>query len=383
MDQFAAQRQYYPVLERCAFLNSAQNGLIPTYAADAMTRYIQRRHYYALDVISMTAQWTDADGMRQKIADMLHASADEIVFGINSSELFNLFSNGIDLQPGDNVVTYDCAYFAMTYTWFNKQSEGVEVRIARNHNGVIDPEELMALCDERTKALTVCHVDFESGYRHDLEQLGTFCRKRGIRFAVDATQSCGAMCIDVKKMKIDFLSTSTYKWLQCLLGLGFAYISRDLLPHLRQSIMGWVGTKDKLNNDPMILDLTDEARRFECGGISFCALEGLKTTVDNYLRLGPQAIEQQILSLADYIYERASRLKECAVADPFPPERRSGIVAVSYPKRFGINRDFLMAHGINAMPQGDSRCRLSVHYYNNHSDIDRFFDLLEELEKTR
>lgn len=383
MNKFDSQRQYYPVLENTTFLNSAQNGLIPSYADEAMEGYIHSRYLHGLDVISMTAMWTDADDLRVQIARMLNCRSNEILFGVNSSELFNLFSNGIELHPGDNVVTYDCAYFSMTYTWFNKRQDGVETRIARGKNGAVSAEELIALCDEHTRALTVCHVDFGTGYRHDLERLGTFCRENHIWFAVDATQSCGAMNIDVEKMKIDFLTTSTYKWLQCLLGLGFAYISGRLLPHLRQSMMGWVGTVDKLNNDPMVLNLSTDARRFECGGVSFCAMEGLKKTVDNYLQLGGQEIQDYLLSLTDYIYQRAAHLKRCHILGDFLPEHRSSIATVVYPESFGISRDFLHSKHINAMPQGAGRCRLSPHYYNNRQDIDRFFDLLEELEMTK
>lgn len=383
MNKFESQRMYYPVLGYNTFLNSAQNGLIPSYAAEAMSQYIQHRHVFALDVIAMTAMWTDADDLRVKIARMLHCKPGEILFGVNSSELFNIFSNGIELHPGDNVVTYDCAYFAMTYTWFNKKQDGIETRIAHERNGAVSAEDLMVLCDEHTRALTVCHVDFESGYRHDLKKLGRFCRERDIWFGVDATQSCGAMNIDVEEMQIDFLTTSTYKWLQCLLGLGFAYIGSRLLPQLKQSVIGWVGTVDKLHNDPMVLELTQDARRFECGGLNFCAMEGLKTTVDAYQRLGKQDVEDYILSLANYAYERAAQLKECRILGDFSPEHRSGIVTIVYPERFCITRAFLQSRNINAMPQGPGRCRLSIHYYNNKGDIDVFFDLLEELERER
>jgi len=380
MDKFQQQRQYYPVLGWNTFINTAQNGLIPTYAAQAMTQYIERRHINALDVIAMTAQWDDADLMREQIGQVLNCKPREVVLGVNASELFNIFANGIGLKAGDNVVTYDCAYYSMNYIWFNKQSEGVEVRVAKSHDGRVDAEDLMALCDENTKALTVCHVDFGSGYRHDLEKLGTFCREHGIWFGVDATQACGAMNIDVQKMKVDFLATSTYKWLQCLLGLGFAYISENMLDHLSQCIMGWVGTKDKLHNDTMVMDMTTDARRFECGGLNFCAMEGLKKTLATYLRLGKQDVEDYILSLSAYAYERAAALKKCRVMGDMPVEHRSGIVTIQYPESFGICREFLQSRNINAMPRGNAACRISLHYYNNRDDVDRFFDLLEELE---
>lgn len=381
MNKFEEQRQYYPVLGYNTFLNSAQNGLIPTYASQAMTQYIEKRHVNALDVISMTQQWTDADDLRVMVADILNCRSRNILFGSSNSELFNLFSNGIKLEPGDNVVTYDCAYFTMTYTWFNKEeTNGIEARIAESHDGLVTADDLVALCDERTKAMTICYVDFETGYRHDVAKLGEFCRKNGILLAVDATQAAGAMNIDVEAEKIDFLTSSTYKWMQCLLGLGFCYISDELLKTLNQSVMGWVGTVDKLNNDPMKLELCDEARKFETGGLSFVAMEGLKKTAANYLRLGKEDVEEYILSLVDYAYERASKLKTCRIVGDFPRKNRSGIVSVEYPEKFGINRAFLQRRNINAMPQGDKRTRLSIHYYNNKYDIDRFFDMLEEME---
>ena len=382
MDKFEQQRQYYPVLAYKTFINSAQNGLIPTYASQAMQEYIERRHLNALDVITMSAQWDDLDKVRAKVGLMLNAAPEEIMFGSNVSELMNIFSNGIDVGPGDNVVIYDSTYFSTSYIWFNMHDRcGVEVRIAESDEGRTPADKIFELVDEHTKAISVCHVDFGSGYRHDLEKIGAFCKERGIAFAVDATQSCGAMHIDVKKMNIDFLATSTYKWLQGLLGLGFAYISRDFLPSLSQSIMGWVGTVDKLHNDAMKLELCDEARKFECGGISFVALEGLTRVVDAYLRLGPADIERHILDLAAYCYERAARLRDCRIYGAVPEANRSGIVTVAFPESYGITREFLESRGINAMMQGTSRIRLSMHYYNNKADLDRFFNLLEELER--
>lgn len=380
MDKFEQQRQYYPVLGYNTFLNTAQNGLIPTFADAAMTQYLQKRTLNALDVISMTKQWTDADEVRNMIGEVLNCKGRNIMFGSSQSELFNIFANGLDLQPGDNVVTYNCAYFTMTYMWFNKQQDGVEVRIAEEKNGAVSADDLIALCDENTKALTICYVDFESGYRHDVRKLSKYCREHGIKLGVDATQACGAMNIDVKDMGIDFMTTSTYKWWQCLLGLGFAYISDELLIELKQSIIGWVGTVNMLENDPMDLKLCNDARKFETGGISFVALEGLRKTMSAYLRLGKQDIEDYILDLTDYIYERASRLNKCKVVGNFSRANRSGIVSIEYPENFGINREFLQKRNINAMPQGSTRCRLSVHYYNNKRDIDVFFDMLEELE---
>ena len=378
MNKFEAQRQYYPVLAYRTFLNTAQSGLIPTYAAEAMCADIQDRVMNGMDIVTHNERWAKANLLRPKIARMIHGSAEEIAFGPNSSTLFNIFANGIGLKPGDNVVTYDSAYFATTYTWINKRQDGVEARIIHAEDGRMDASKLMAAVDERTRAISVCHVDFGSGFRHDLAALGAFCRERGICLAVDATQSCGVMEIDVREMNIDFMTTSGYKWLQCILGIGFAYIRRELLDTLKQTDMGWVGTKDIMKNDPMVLDLSENANRFEYGSHNFTAVEGLTRTIDAYLRLGGKDIEAYVLSLADYAYERAASLPDVSILGDFESSHRSNIVTFLFPQNWTVTRDYLNTHGIAAMPLGPGRCRIGIHYYNNREDIDRFFDCLEE-----
>ena len=381
MNKFDLQRQYYPVLAHRSFLNTAQNGLIPTYAADAMSQHIQNRSLNALDLESMNALWDDADTIRARIGRVLNCGADEIAFGSSASDLFNIFSNGIDLRPGDNVVTYDRAYHSTLFTWYNKEPDGVEVRIARSHDGWVDAEQLIELVDEHTRAISISMVDYGTGYRHDVAKLGAFCRKNGIYLTVDATQCCGAMQIDVEAMQIDFLVTSVYKWLQGVLGLGFAYIHRPLLDRLKQTDMGWINVKDKRHICDDKLDVSTDANRFEYGGISFVALAGLKKVLDAYMKLGPADIQAYILSLAAHAYERASSLRQVRILGNFPEEHRSGIVTVLYPEDWPIDRDYLYAHSLGAMPQGPGNCRIAMHYYNNIDDIDRFFDMLEELDR--
>ena len=381
MNKFDLQRQYYPVLAHRSFLNTAQNGLIPTFAAEAMCQHIQGRSLNALDLESMDALWDDADTIRQRIGRMLHCKGEEIAFGPSASALFNIFTNGIGLRPGDNVVTCDTAYHSTLFTYYNKRSDGVELRIAKAQDGRVEAEQLMELVDERTRAISISLVDYGTGYRHDVARLGAFCRSRGIYLTVDATQGCGAMQIDVEAMQIDFLVTSVYKWLQGVLGLGFAYIHRPLLDKLKQVDMGWTNVRDRRHIRDDVLDISTNANRFEYGGISFVALAGLKKILDAYEKLGGADIEAYILSLTGYAYQKAAQLRQVRVLGDFSPEHRSGIVTLLYPEDWPITPEYLYARSVGAMPIGRGRCRIAMHYYNNREDIDRFFAVLEELDR--
>lgn len=377
--KFDRERWHYPVLDRYTYLDTATTGLIPQYACDAMNAYLQNRTNLAMDIDDYHLQWDFADDVRDEIAAMIGAeSGDEIAFGQNSSTLFNIFCNGLAFEKGDNVVIYENAFPAMTYVWLNmKEQLGLEVRVARALDGETTPEALFALADEHTKAITVCHVDSGNGYRHDLKAIGTWCREHGIAFGVDATQGCGAMRLDVKDMKIDFLTTSAYKWLQGVQGIGFAFIDKAFMKCLRQTEMGWANVADRINGEPFDLVVSSKACRFENGGLPAIGLYGLHETIASYMRLGGEDIENYILDLTDYLYRKAEMTEGISIAFPHDREHRSGLISLRVPGGLGLTESRLRANGMRAKIQGEDRMRIALHYYNNTQDIDRLIGYLE------
>src|SRR5699024_3404949 len=191
--------------------------------------------------------------------------------------------------------TTDSVYPANAYVWLNKKYKGIELRFAKTHYGKVFIDELFSLVDRRTRAVSICMVDNKTGYRHDIKRIGEMCRIYDIPLIVDATQATNAFQIDVKKMNIDFLTTSIYKWLLSPLGLGFAYINKDFSNQLNQNSVGWVGTINRRNNKVKQLRLSNEARRFETGGINFLALFGMAEVINRYLKLTGERIEERII----------------------------------------------------------------------------------------
>lgn len=382
-DKFRRERRHYPVLEQYAYLDNATTGAIPQYACDAICTYLQERTRLGMDIDYYHDQWDFSDEVRGQIAQLLNAEGGEtIAFGQNSSTLFNLFTNGLDLQKGENIVVYETAFPAMTYQWLNlEQRLGIEVRVAKAENGKVDCQSLFALADDKTRAITVCHVDAGTGYRHDLKAIGQWCRAHGIPFGVDATQSCGAMKIDVRDMNIDFLSTSTYKWLQGIQGLGFAYISPALMSKLTQYDVGWANVNDRVNNGPFDYILSDTACRFENGGLPASGLYGLSKVLETYQRLGGDDIQARILELEDYLEQRVNETEGLSMVFSHEEGHRSNLAFITFPESLGLSEAVIKQHGIRARVQRKDRMRIGIHYYNDKSDIDRLIDFLKNRMK--
>lgn len=377
-NKFQLERRHYPVLENYTYLDTSTTGAIPQYACDAICAYLRERTNLGMDIDGYHEQWEFADIVRDEIAEIIGAeSGKTIAFGQNSSTLFNLFCNGLQLKKGDNVVVYETAFPAMTYQWLNiEKNLGVEVRVAKAENGAVTPEALFALADEKTKALTVCHVDSGTGYRHDLKAIGRWCRTRHIPFGVDATQSCGAMKINVQEMEIDFLTTSIYKWLQGVQGLGFAYIAPSFMPRLAQTEMGWANVSDRINGGPFDLEISDTACRFENGSLPAPGLYGLREVLHTYQRLGAEDIENYILDLTEYLYRQVEAVPGLSLPFAYGRERRSNLVCIAYPRELAITDASARRAGIRIRVQREDRMRVGIHYYNNREDIDRLMEYL-------
>ena len=380
-NKFERERWHYPILKNEIYLDTSTMGLIPKYAADVMTSYLENRVNFSLDIDDYHMQWEDVDEIRKDIAKMIGAECkEEIAFGQNSSTLFNIFTNGLNLKKGDNVIIYDTAFPAMTYVWLNLQEAiGIEIRVAKSKNGEVLADDLFRLADENTKAVTVCYVDSGTGYRHDLAKIGNWCREKNISFGVDATQACGAMKLDVKKMKIDFLTTSSYKWLQGIQGIGFAFIDNKFIKKLNQFEMGWANVSDRINGEPFNLIISKSACRFENGGLPIIGIYGLHETVKKYLQLKGEDIENYILDLTDYLYEKTKEISEISIAFPHERKNRSGLISIYVPEYFQLSEAKMRMAGVRAKVQGKNRIRIGIHYYNNKQDIDCFLEYLKSL----
>lgn len=382
LDKFEAERKHYPALQNWVYLDHASGGLYPDYSTKAMQEYIQGMSQNSMTFKEFTETWDFADETRHVVAEMINGEPGEIMFGASSTWLFNIFMNGIGLKPGDNIITTTTSHASVPYVMLNKRQDGVEVRFFHPTNGETQPEDIYKLVDENTRAICLCYVENTYGFKHDLKTYGEYCRKNNIWFAVDATQGAGAMKIDVKDMKIDFLTSSSYKWLGCLLGIGFAYISKPLQEQLKLVDTGWPCSLNRWLKDPENPILSEDARKFECGGISVVGLKGLSTIITRYNQLGADDIQEHCLSLVDYFYDRsAEELNSAHVFWKYKPVNRSGIVAVQVPKEWKLTDEKIALHGIRAHCPAEGIIRAGFHLYNNRNDVDKFIEYLKWLER--
>jgi selenocysteine lyase/cysteine desulfurase len=371
-------RQYFPVTRRWAFFDHAAVAPISGPACDALMEW-------AADVVENGAvherRWLKRiEEVRSLVGQLVNADPLDIAFIKNTSEGIGIVAEGLPWRSGDNVVTAAEEYPANIYPWLNLASRGVETRLVPSKAGRIPLDDIRAAMDGRTRLLTLSHVEFSSGYRHDLAALGELCRERGVYFFVDAIQGLGVLPLDVRALPIDFLAADGHKWLLGPEGAGIFYIRRELVDRLHAVDIGWNSVVGARNFSKIDFRLKPHAGRWESGSLNVGGISALGASLQLLLRLGLPAISARVLELTDAVCEGVQRLG-LEVYSSRTDAEKSGIVSVAIP---GTDPGKLVRSCREAnivINQRAGRLRVSPHFYNSADEIEHLLQTLRALLK--
>lgn len=381
-------RARVPVTQRLAYFETASTGLIPDFVYDGVRRYMDSRYQQGGDSV-----WEYDDcgvgtlemlsRSKAALGQMIHCDPSALAFGQSATQLFTMVTEGLDFSPADNVVTVDKGWIGNRYAWQKREAEGLEVRYAQPEHGAVAPEQLMTLCDEHTRAVTVNLVESKTGYRIDIDRLGQLCSEKNILLFVDAVQALGALQVNVEKAHIDFMVGNDYKWMMNFCGTGFAFISPRLQPLILHWGAGWMSDTDRFDTSKDFLTLRQDAGRFEIGYPHADGIYGLGLIAAQNLLLGPENVEHYVCELANYFRTRVAESGNARCVYAFAPENCCQIVYIKVAADCTLTNEKLQAANISAKLEepdeyGERGMRLSFHLYNNKEDIDRFFALLAE-----
>jgi selenocysteine lyase/cysteine desulfurase len=362
-------RAAFPVVKHCTYLNHAAIAPLPGPVRAAMSKYItdcgvmfgrEPRYEHV------------SDDLRAVLAWLINATSEEIAFVQNTSEGLNIIANALPLQPGDNVIFCDMEFPANVYPWMNLQRRGIEARCIPHDGGGLTVEALEKRADEHTRAVAASSVEFLTGFKNDLQALGTWCREHTAYFVVDGIQSLGAAALDVQACQIDFLACGAPKWLMGPAGQGFIYCRQELLNTLCLPFAGAlsvVGGDDPYSYRRYDLDPLPDARRFELGTPNVVGQVGLLAAVRFLMEIGIPAIERWTLHLTDVLIEDLQQ-RGYEIASNLEPRYRSAIVSFSVPGDIDEACRRLAGAKI-VVSRREQYIRVSPHCYNTAEEIAR------------
>ena len=364
----------FPVRRNLVYFNHAAVAPLPRRVADAITAHTENvRDRGAAD----WREWyREIEETRGKAARLLKARASEIAFLPSTSWALNFVARAFPWQPGDNVVGDDMEFPPNVYAWMLLEKQGVEYRQASNREGRVTVDDIASKVDSRTRIVAVSWVAFHNGWVYPIEELGAFCREKGILFVVDGIQGLGALPIDVEEAGIDVLAADSHKWLLGTESSTVFYVAEGARERVPPIAAGWWNVKSDHTYLDYKLDFHLSGRRYEPGTIPTAQIRGLAAALDLLDEMGAEEIRRRILAvveaLRDGLVERGWKI---ATPDPLA----SGILAAIPPGGEAWKTvKALEARGIQVAAR-EGAVRFSPHAYNDLGEVDRLLEATDEI----
>ena len=364
----------FPVRRNLVYLNHAAVAPMPRRVADAMTEHLENmRDRGAAD----WRRWFgDIEKAREKAARRMGAATSEVAFLPNTSWALNYVALASPWRSGDNVVTSDLEFPSNAYPWQALEQRDVECRVANNRDGRVGLAELAARVDARTRVIAVSWVAFHNGWVFPLEELGAFCRERGILLAVDAIQGLGLLPIDVHRAGVHVLAADSHKWLYGPEGCTVFYVAEEAAERIPPIASGWWNSKTEGDYLGSRATLYKGARRYEPGTLPTDHIIGLSASLDLLADIGAETALRRVLELVTVLAD-GLRLRGWEIATPEP--FRSGILGAVPPVRDARAwASDLEARGVIVSPR-EGLVRFSPHVGNDLDEIEKALSVVDAI----
>ena len=326
---------------------------------------------------------------RCKIAKLFNCKRpDHVVFTCNSTEALNIAINGV-FNPGDHVITTDLEHNSVLRPLYRLEKEGIiQLDFVRaDEMGRPYYAEFESLIRPNTRAIVCTHASNLTGNVIDLVRVGQIAKAHGLMLVVDASQTAGAMEIDMDAMNIDVLCFTGHKGLMAPQGTGGLCIREGV--EIRPFKVGGSGVHSYDKEQP-----SPYPTRLEAGTLNSHGIAGLSAALDYLNEVGIDAIREKEMALMTRFYEGVTQIPGVKVYGDFSAERTAVVTLNIWDEDSSIISDTLfedydiatrpgahcaprMHYALGTTEQG--AVRFSFSWFNTEADVDAAIEAVHDL----
>ena len=359
-------RADFPITKKFNYLDHASASPLPLPVYRKVTQYYDELAGFA--DFSWNRWISRREKVRADIARFIHAEPEEIAFTNSTSHGMNLIA---ELISGEGtVLTNRLEFPATTVPWIYRKAK---VKFMSPRNGILSLDEIKKNLTPEVRTILTSYVQFQNGFRQDLDALGRMKQNRYL--VVNATQGFGYLPIDVKKSKIDFLVTNSYKWLMAGYGGGILYINKKWLEAFPPHSAGWRSVPNPEYFDNQSANIKADASRYETGCPPFPHIFAMGAAIEYISAIGLDQVQKRIFALTDFAVQELANAK-IKILSPLQTQHRSGII-VFYVKNAETVTNRLLHRKIYVSPRGGG-IRIAPHVYNTEAEISALIKALKE-----
>jgi len=396
-------RKDFPILDQqvhgkpLIYFDNAATSQKPRVVIEALEHYYERDNANVHRGIHELSNRATAgyETARARAAKFINArSAEEIVFTRGTTEGINLVANSWgtkNLKAGDVILLTEMEHHSNLVPWqLLAGHTGAKLAYVpiTGDEGMLDLSKLDSLLTKQVKMFAMVHISNSLGTVNPVADLCARARKLGITTLVDGAQSAGHMPVDAQAMGCDFFAFSGHK-ICGPTGIGVLWGRQELLDAM-PPYQG--GGEMILSVEYQKTEFKKAPHRFEAGTPDISGPVGLHAAMDYLDNIGRENIWKHDQGLAQYAYEKLTAIKDIRLFGP--KQNRGGLVSfllngihahdvvtladqAGVALRGGHHCTQPLMHKLGV----ESTARASFYFYNTKAEVDRFVDVVKEIQK--
>ena len=336
---YLGRRQFSSVRRRLiSYVGSGSDGFIHMNAAGAspspqachaaMVKHLEReREIGAYAAAAEAASSHEADA-HSALAKLLGCDKDEIALAESAQRAWALAFSSLAFGSGDRILAFEDEYAgnAVAFLQAAKQTGCALEVLPMRADGIVDMDALQAALQAAPRhgggrtMVALTHVASGGSIVQPAARVGELAKAHGALYLLDACQSVGAMPVDARALRADFLCGTGRKWLRGPRGTGFLYARRAAL-NGDEPLVGEPSTIDHVSVSWTSRDtyvMAPDARRYEMWESAIAARSGLAAAVTFCDHVGPAFILERATALAQRLRTGLASIDGVVVRDAPP-----------------------------------------------------------------
>ncbi|MEK6253285.1 MAG: aminotransferase class V-fold PLP-dependent enzyme, partial [Gemmatimonadales bacterium] len=231
-------------------LNNGGVSPAPGYVQEAMKRHLDYSNEAPVYTMWRILE-PQREAVRERVAREWGVDAEEIAFTRNASESLQAVQFGIDLEPGDEVLTTSQDYGRMVTTFQQRERrEGIVLKQFPIPVPAEDPAEIVRLFEERitprTRLILMCHMINLTGQILPVREVVAMARRHDVRVIVDGAHALAHFDFKISDLECDNYSVSLHKWLFAPHGTGLLYVRKERIADIWPLMAAPEGMNDNI-----------------------------------------------------------------------------------------------------------------------------------------
>ena len=387
--------QVYPEL---VYLDNAATVQKPCAVLDAVKKYYCEENANPLrGLYELSVKATETyENAREAVRRFIGAkSSREIIFTRNATESLNLvaYSWGrANIREGDEILVSVSEHHSDLLPWqtLAREKNAVLKYLECDGQGEYTADAFRAALTPRTRLFAMGQVSNVIGRENPVKQFAEICHANGTLIVCDGAQSVPHTAVDVQALGVDFLAFSGHK-MYAPMGIGILYGREELLEKMPPFLYGGEMIEYVTRESASFAELP---HKFEAGTVNAGGAAGLAAAVSYLESIGLDKVERLESELTALAFEEMKRIPHIRIIGSERAEDHKGIIsftvddvhphdvaAVFDADGIAVRAGHHCAQPLHQYLGVQSSVRMSLSFYNDESDIERFISTLKTVRR--